>query len=103
MIHSEAEGIQLEHPGLASDLLLLLLVATLLALGGSGNALALDATRAATTVRRGQREVDVLLGVKADNEGRHVDDLLSDTEKTRQSGSTFPHSQGCHTGCDAGG
>ena len=93
---------QLGHSGLASDLLLLFLVATLLALGSSGNALALDATRAATAVGRGQREVDVLLGVKADDEGGHVDNLLADTEKLRQSRSRL-QSEDSHTGCDAGG
>ena len=60
-------------------LLLVLLVAALLLLGSRGHPLALDATGAASTVRRGEREVDVLLGVETDNERRDVDDLLANT------------------------
>ena len=71
----------LEHTtiddGEPTRLLLVLLVATLLLLGSSGHPLALDATRAATTVWRGERKVDVLLGVQTDDEGGHVDDLLA--------------------------
>ena len=58
--------------------LLLLLVTALLLLRGSSSALALDATRAATTVGRVEGKVDVLLGVEADDERGHVDDLLAD-------------------------
>ena len=60
-------------------LLFFLFVSTLLALGSSGSTLALDTTRTATTVGGGERKVDVFLGVESDNEGRHVDDLLSNT------------------------
>ena len=59
--------------------LLLLLVAALLLLRGSSSALALDATRAATAVWRGEREVDVLLGVETNDERGHVDNLLANT------------------------
>ena len=44
----------------------------------SAGLLALDTARAATTVGRGKGEVDVLLGVKADDERGDVDDLLAD-------------------------
>jgi hypothetical protein len=60
-------------------LLLFLVGSTLLALGSGGGTLALDATRTATTVGGGYREVDVFLGVESDDEGRHVDDLLANT------------------------
>lgn len=60
-------------------LLLLLFLALVLLLGGLG-LLSADTARAPTTERRGQREVDVLLGVETDNEGRDVDDLLADTD-----------------------
>lgn len=59
---------------------LLLLVITLL---GSSHLLALNAAGATTTKRRGEGEVNVLLGVKTDNEGWDVDDLLADTINTR--------------------
>ena len=42
--------------------------------------LPLEATRRATTERRGESEVNVLLRVKADHEGRHVDDLAAHTD-----------------------
>lgn len=56
----------------------------LLIISGSSPTLALlgilplHATRAAAPVWRAQGEVDVLLGVQADNEGRDVHHLLSD-------------------------
>ena len=49
-------------------LLLVLVVATLLLLGSSSHALALDTASAATTVGRGERKVDVFLGVQTDDE-----------------------------------
>ena len=58
-------------------LLFLLLVSTLLAFGSSSSTLALDTTGAATTIGRGERKVDVFLGVESDYEGRNVDDLLA--------------------------
>lgn len=58
-------------------LLLVLLVATLLLLGSSGHALALDTAGASTAVWRGEGEVDVLLGVQTDDERGDVDDLLA--------------------------
>ena len=58
--------------------LLLLSVITTAGLGGL-ELLALDTAGAATTEGRGEGEVDVLLGVQADHERRHVDDLLTDT------------------------
>lgn len=60
-------------------LLLLLLLATVTALSGLG-LLSADTAGAATTKGRGQGEVDVLLGVEADHERGHVDDLLADTD-----------------------
>lgn len=59
-------------------LLLFLLLLTITTLGGLG-LLAADTARAATTEGRGQGEVDVLLGVEADNVRGDVDDLLADT------------------------
>ena len=63
----------------ASSLLLILLITTLLLLGGSGHALALDATGAASTVGRGEGEVNVFLGVETDDERWDVDNLLANT------------------------
>lgn len=60
-------------------LLLFLVVSAFLAFGGGGGTLALDTTRAPTTVRRGEREVDVFLGIESDDEGRHVNNLLANT------------------------
>lgn len=53
--------------------------------GRGGGALlgALDATGAAATEGRAEGKVDVLLGVHADHEGRHVDNLLADTARIR--------------------
>ena len=62
--------------------LLLILLITVLLLGGSGSTLALDTTGAATSVWRSEREVDVLLGVETDDKGGHVDDLLADADQT---------------------
>jgi hypothetical protein len=59
-------------------LLLILLIPTLLLLRRRRRALALDATRAATAIRRGERKVDVLLRVETDDEGGDVDDLAAD-------------------------
>ena len=58
-------------------LLLFLVVSTLLALGGSSGTLALDTTRTATTVGRGEREIDVFLRVESDDKGRYIDNLLA--------------------------
>jgi hypothetical protein len=60
-------------------LLLFLVISTLLALGSGSGTLALDTTSASTTVWRGEREVDVFLGIKSDDEGGHVDDLFANT------------------------
>ena len=64
-----------------SSLLFLFLAAILtvvtLALSGLG-LLSPDTTWATTTEWRGEGEVDVLLGVEADNEGWNVHDLLAD-------------------------
>ena len=60
-------------------LLLLLLVTTLLGLSSLG-LLSAHATGASATEGRGKGEVDVLLGVKTDNERGDVDDLLADAE-----------------------
>jgi hypothetical protein len=58
--------------------LILLLLVTLAALSGLG-LLSADTAGAATTVGRGQGEVNVLLRVKTDDERRNVDNLLADT------------------------
>lgn len=68
--------------------LLLLSVVTTTGLGGL-ELLALDTAGAATTEGRGEGEVDVLLGVQADHERRHVDDLLTDTV-TNESAKVLP-------------
>lgn len=61
------------------DLLLILILT--IALGGSGgSALALDTAGTSTTVGGGQGEVDVLLGVEANDEGGDIDDLLADAD-----------------------
>ncbi len=60
--------------------LLFLGVATLGGAGGSGGALALDASGASSTVGRVEGEVDVLLRVEADDERGDVDDLLADAD-----------------------
>lgn len=59
-------------------LLLTIVTATLSGLG----LLSADTARTATTEGRGQGEVNVLLGVQTDDEGRHVDDLLANTDVT---------------------
>merc|ERR1712137_434719 len=60
-------------------LLLLLITLTVTLLGGLG-LLSPDTAGAATTERRGQGEVDVLLRVEADDERGDVDDLLADAD-----------------------
>jgi hypothetical protein len=69
----------------ANPLLFLLLFLTVTTLGGLG-LLAAQTTRATATEGRGESEVDVLLGVKADHVGGNVDDLLSDTANLLVSG-----------------
>lgn len=59
-------------------LLLFLLVLLFTTTLSSTGLLAGNTTRTATTVRRGEREVNVLLRVETDHEGRHVDNLLAD-------------------------
>lgn len=61
-------------------LVILLLVLTTGTLLGSLGLLAANATGAASTEGRGQGEVDVLLGVQADDERGDVDDLLADAD-----------------------
>jgi hypothetical protein len=60
-------------------LVILLLLLALTALSSLG-LLSADTAGAAATEGRGQGEVDVLLGVETDDEGRHVDDLLADAD-----------------------
>lgn len=60
-------------------LFLFLLVTVILLLGRLG-LLSPDTAGAAATKRRGQSEVDVLLGVETNDEGRDVDDLLADAD-----------------------
>lgn len=50
------------------NLFLLLLVAALLLLGSSSNTLALDTTSTASTIWRGEGEVDVLLRIESNDE-----------------------------------
>lgn len=69
-------------PDLKHLLLIFLLLAVTATAGGSSGLLALDTSRAATTVGGGQSEVDVLLGIQADHVGGHVDDLLADADVT---------------------
>jgi hypothetical protein len=64
---------------IASNLLLILLLLGVTTGGGSG-LLAANTAGAAATEGRGKSEVDVLLGVKADHEGRNVDNLLADAD-----------------------
>ena len=61
----------------ANHLLFVLRIAILITLVGSAGLLSPDAAGTPATERRGQREVDVLLGVETDDEGRDVDDLLA--------------------------
>ena len=62
-------------------LFLFLLLAVVLLLGGL-SLLSPDTAGTPATKRRGQREVDVLLGVETDDERGNVDDLLSDSDVT---------------------
>jgi hypothetical protein len=77
------EGGELVNHGFgAHDLLLVLLLvgAALLGLSSLG-LLSAHTTGTSTAEGRGKGEVDVLLGVKTDNERGNVDDLLADAEK----------------------
>lgn len=60
-------------------LFLFLLLAVVLLLGGL-SLLSPDTAGTPATERRGQREVDVLLGVETDDERGDVDDLLADAD-----------------------
>lgn len=64
-----------------NNLFLLLLLGVVTTGGGSG-LLAANTAGTATTEGRGEREVDVLLGVEADHERGNVDDLLADADVT---------------------
>jgi hypothetical protein len=64
----------------AKNLLFLLLLSLLVALLGGLGLPSPDTTGAASTERRGQREVDVLLRVETDDERGHIDDLLADAD-----------------------
>lgn len=66
----------------AQFLLLIFPIALALTLLSSLCLLSPDATGAATAKRRRQSEVDVLLRVETDDEGRNVDDLLADPDVT---------------------
>lgn len=63
----------------ALNLLLILLLLARTALSGLG-LLSPDTAGAATTEGRGERKVDVLLGVETDDERRNIDDLLADAD-----------------------
>jgi len=61
------------------NLLLFLLTGLFTTTLSSTGLLPADTARAATTERRGEGEVNVLLGVETDHVRRHVDNLLADT------------------------
>lgn len=63
-----------------SSLLLVLLLGVVTTTSGRLSPLPLNTTGSATTVRRGESVVDVLLGVESDNERRNVDDLLANSD-----------------------
>lgn len=64
-------------------LLVILLIGIRVALGlGSLGLLSAVTAWASSSERRAEGKVDVLLRVETDNEGRNVDDLLSDTDVT---------------------
>jgi hypothetical protein len=75
---------QLRHQHLASfevkssQLLLFLVIATFILLLSSLGLLSPHATRSSTTVGRGKSEINMFLGVKADDKGGDVDNLFSD-------------------------
>lgn len=82
MLQSMKPLFQITRPYSGRNHLLLLLFTLLVTTTlGSTGLLALDTARAATAVRRGEGEVNVLLGVEADHVGGHVDDLLADAVK----------------------
>ena len=83
-------------------LLLLLLVTTLLGLSSLG-LLSAHATGASATEGRGKGEVDVLLGVKTDDERGDVHDLLADANWCVSGDRPSELIGSMHTGCDADG
>jgi hypothetical protein len=62
------------------NLLVILLLLVAITLLGSLGLLSANATGATAAKRRGQSEVNVLLGVETDDERGHVDNLLADTD-----------------------
>ena len=89
----------------ASGLLLVIIagiITTVLVSGGLG-LLPPHTARAATTEGRRQGEVNVLLGVEANHEGRDVDDLLANTIRAVSTHSNRARSWRMLTGCVAGG
>ena len=62
----------------AKPIRLLFLFLVAIATSSRSHAFSLHATRAATAERRVEREVNVLLAIRAHHEGGHVDDLLTD-------------------------
>jgi hypothetical protein len=60
-------------------ILILRIITTILLLSRLG-LLSPDTTRTSTTKGRAECEINVLLGVETDNEGRDVDDLLANTD-----------------------
>lgn len=65
---------------MTSSLLLVFLLGVVTTTSGRLSPLPLNTTGSATTVRRGESVVDVLLGVESDNERRNVDDLLANSD-----------------------
>jgi hypothetical protein len=96
------DGIVNHGLGANDLLLLLLLVTTLLGLSSLG-LLSAHATGASATEGRGKGEVDVLLGVKTDNERGDVDDLLADADWCVSRDRESELAVSMHTGCDADG
>lgn len=62
------------------SLVILLIIAGIIAFLRGLGLLSADATWAATTERRGESEVDVLLRVQPNDERRNIDDLLADAD-----------------------
>lgn len=66
---------------MATSLLFILIITALLLLGSSSGTLALNASRATSSVWRGKGEVNMLLGVETNDERRNVDNLLANAKE----------------------
>lgn len=81
--------------------LLLFVVAALILLRRSCGTLPLHTTRAASSVRRREGEINVFLRVQTDDEGRHVDDLFANTKADFSSVTLDSRINYPRTECDA--